>query len=57
MGWKSKLIYPFAKKIASDVRYWSANAVKTQEAIFHNLIDKAKETVFGKDQDFIKIKD
>ena len=57
MGWKSKLIYPFAKKIASDVRYWSANAVKTQEAIFHNLIDKAKETVFGKDHDFSKIKD
>lgn len=56
MGWKSNLIYPFAKKVASDILKWSANAKYTQDEIFQNLISKAKDTVFGKDHDFHQIK-
>ncbi len=56
MGWKSALIYPFAKKIAIDIKKWSANAVQTQEQILLSLVSKAKETNFGKDHSFSTIK-
>lgn len=56
MGWKSKLIYPFAKKIAADIKNWSAHAVESQERIFQELISKAKDTDFGKDHHFHKIR-
>lgn len=55
MGWKSALIYPFAKKITSDIRKWSANAIQTQEQILQSLVNKAKNTSFGKDHSFFEI--
>lgn len=56
MGWKSALIYPFAKKITSDIKKWSANAIYTQEQILQSLVFKAKNTSFGKDHSFSEIK-
>lgn len=56
MGWKSSLIYPFAKRIRRDILNWSAHAVKTQSQILDHLIQKAKYTSFGKDHDFSLIK-
>ena len=56
MGWKSALIYPFAKKITSDIKKWSANAIYTQEQILQSLVFKAKNTSFGKDHSFFEIK-
>ena len=56
MGWKSSLIYPFAKKIRRDIKEWSGYALDTQELILQSLISKAKNTDFGKDHSFSSIK-
>lgn len=49
-----------AKKLAASVRkkidQWTKNPVKTQQKIFENLIQKAKNTQFGKDHQFSEIK-
>ena len=56
MGFKSRLIKPFANKIARDIRRWSLEAPSAQEKIFQQLIMGAKKTAFGKDHHFRKIK-
>jgi hypothetical protein len=56
MGIKSSLSKPYAKYIAKKVKKESANAISLQEKVFLSLIEKAKNTVFGKDHHFEKIK-
>ncbi|HMG16753.1 MAG TPA: GH3 auxin-responsive promoter family protein, partial [Saprospiraceae bacterium] len=56
MGWKSALIYPFARKITADIKKWSANAIQTQDQILKSLVLKAQNTQFGKDHSFSGIK-
>ncbi len=55
MGWKSKLIWPFAKWISQDLKSLKSIAVNKQKKIFHSLIKKAADTQFGKDHHFDKI--
>ena len=55
MGFKSFLIRPFAKKIARDIRRWSSRAEETQLAIFRTLIQKGRQTTFGRDHQFDQI--
>ncbi len=52
MGWKSKLIKPFAKKVAQQVKAWSENPHKFQERVFRSLIQQASSTNFGKNHGF-----
>ena len=52
MGIRSFLIRPFARKIARDIKKWSANALAEQDKILNNLIEVGKTTAFGKDHDF-----
>lgn len=55
MGFRSRIIRPFANKIARDIQRWSAHAVQEQEKIFNRLIEVGKTTAFGKAHGFDQI--
>jgi hypothetical protein len=55
MGFRSRIIKPFAKRIARSIRRWSAQAVQEQEQIFKHLIEVGKNTAFGEDHHFAQI--
>ncbi|MGC1630784.1 MAG: GH3 auxin-responsive promoter family protein [Gelidibacter sp.] len=52
---KSALAKPFALHIRKSVLKWANNPIETQNAVFKNLMDEAKNTQFGKDHDFNNI--
>ena len=56
MGIKASLSKPYAAYLVGKKKKWSANAVQHQQETLLYLIEKAKETAFGKDHDFSKIK-
>ena len=53
---KSILAKGFAKRIYIKTQKWANNPVETQQKVFHELLDGAKHTVFGKDHNFENIK-
>ncbi|RAJ24354.1 GH3 auxin-responsive promoter [Gelidibacter algens] len=53
---KSALAKPFAFFIKRSVLKWANNPIETQDAVFKNLIDEARDTSFGKDHEFSNIK-
>ena len=55
MGLKAYLSYPFAKFVVYKNSKWKKNAVKFQEKIMFELIDRSKQTTFGVDHSFSKI--
>lgn len=46
----------FAKRIRKKINKWASNPIKTQEQVFADLIEKAKNTAFGIDHNFQDIK-
>ena len=56
MAFKSKLLKPLAKFIHYRVTVDAKNAVRDQERILKKIIQKAKDTKFGRDHDFKYIK-
>ncbi len=46
----------FAKRIAKETSKWVNNPIETQEKLFTELIQNAKNTAFGKDHKFADIK-
>ena len=56
MGLKAALSKPFAKYISKKVYKEAARAVELQDATMKMLVDKAKNTAFGKDHNFASIK-
>ncbi len=56
MGFRSFIIRPIARKIASNINRWSANAVAAQENVFRQLLTKGAATAFGRDHGFDRIK-
>ena len=44
-----------AKNIVRRINYWASNPVETQQKVFRQLLSKAKQTSFGKDNNFDKI--
>ncbi len=56
MKFKSIVVKPVAKLIARNIDRWSENAVETQTKILNDLVEKAKNTNFGKDHRFSQIK-
>ncbi|MFH1321537.1 MAG: GH3 auxin-responsive promoter family protein [Bacteroidota bacterium] len=56
MGIKATLSKPFAKYITRNIKKWSLNPIQTQEKVFRQLINSAKNTAFGKDHNFDQIK-
>lgn len=56
MSIKSFAAKIFAKVLHNKTQAWANNPVETQQKVFQDLINKAKDTVFGKDHHFEKIK-
>lgn len=56
MGWKSKLLYPFAYLVHKQIKSWSKTAVSDQRSILAQLIKKAENTQFGRDHNFSEIR-
>ncbi len=46
----------FAKKIHNQTQKWASNPLATQQKVFLDLINQAKDTKFGKDHNFSQIK-
>lgn len=55
MSLKSYAAKIFAKRIAGKTAKWIRDPIGTQERVFHDLIQTAKNTRFGKDHDFAGI--
>ena len=56
MSIKSIAAKIFAKRIHFQTRKWSLKPVETQQKVFEDLIKQARETTFGKEHNFSKIK-
>jgi hypothetical protein len=52
---KALLAKPFAKYIVYKTKKWVSQPAKSQERVFKNLIETARNTAFGKDHHFEKI--
>ena len=57
MSLKSFAAKVFAHYHRRKIDRWAANPIKTQERVLRELINGAKETKFGKDHNFVIIKD
>ena len=56
MGFKSRLLQPIAKYASKQIKRWAAQPIEAQERIFQQLIQKGRQTQFGQDHQFDKIK-
>lgn len=56
MGLKAALSKPFAALVVKGINKWKKNAVAAQKETLTQLVDAAKDTVFGRDHGFDKIK-
>jgi hypothetical protein len=56
MGIRSVLAKPFAAHIAAQTKKWSLAPAQYQQQTFNELIQRAKNTAFGKDHDFQSIR-
>ena len=55
MSIKSLLAKPFAYFTYLSVKKWADKPIKTQDKVFQDLINQAKDTQFGKDHKFSEI--
>lgn len=56
MGWRSFLIKPFARYVSREIDRWSADAVRRQQRTLDMLVSKARNTAFGRDHGFDRIR-
>jgi len=56
MGIRSFLSKPLAAYVAGQQKDWSSKPGESQQKVFHSIISKASETIFGNDHDFKAIK-
>lgn len=56
MGIKASLSKPFANIVVKRTKKWSQNPIQSQEQVFLDLIVSARNTAFGKDHGFAKIR-
>ena len=56
MGFKSFFLRPWANQVSKQIVQWSTNALKEQENIFTQIIQRGSDTQFGTDHDFVNIK-
>ncbi|HEY9559595.1 MAG TPA: GH3 auxin-responsive promoter family protein, partial [Anseongella sp.] len=55
MGIKPALSKVYAAIIAKKIRKWDTDGVSLQHAVFHKLLESARNTSFGKDHGFATI--
>ena len=56
MSIKSFAAKIFAKIVQAQTNSWASRPIETQEKVFQSLIQKAKNTAYGKDHNFASIK-
>lgn len=56
MAWKSKLILPFAKRAAANLRRDAQNASQCQERILQSIVHRARHTQIGQELGFDQIR-
>lgn len=56
MSLRSFFIKLYAKRVNQYINIWKKNQLKDQELIMQSLVQKASKTAFGKDHDFLGIK-
>lgn len=56
MSLKSLLALPFALKVKKGIDKWAVKPIETQERVFQNLISTAVSTEFGRDHNFVSIR-
>lgn len=49
MGWKATLIKPYAHFTSARIKRWALNPLPTQANVLENLLEKGRQTAFGKD--------
>ncbi|VAW25832.1 putative auxin-regulated protein, partial [hydrothermal vent metagenome] len=52
MGFRSILSKPFAKYVVAKQQKWMLNPARHQQAIFDNLMEQGKQTIYGTDHKF-----
>ena len=52
MSFKGLMAKAYAKYVAHKTKQWANNPVETQKRVFLDLLDKAKNTEFGRDHNF-----
>ncbi len=57
MSFKSIAAKIFAKRVVAGIRKWSLQPETTQQRVFRELIERAKNTQFGRDHNFGSITD
>lgn len=55
MGIRSVLSKPLAAYVARQQQKWSSTPEKSQDKVFHHLVSRARDTVFGQDHGFASI--
>lgn len=55
MGIRSILSRPLAAIVDAQTRKWSSRPVETQQAVLQSIVERAKDTVFGKEHGFASI--
>ena len=55
MGLKAALSKPFAAFVVKGIEKWKTNPIAAQQRVFHQLLDSAKHTAFGRDHHFADI--
>jgi hypothetical protein len=55
MSIKSFAAKIFARHIRKKIDKWASNPLETQEKVFKELMEKGKNTAFGKDHGFSEI--
>ncbi|MBL7774371.1 MAG: GH3 auxin-responsive promoter family protein [Saprospiraceae bacterium] len=56
MGFRSALLYPFAQYTARRIRRMAHRALADQDAIRQQLVQRARNTAFGRDHGFARIR-
>jgi hypothetical protein len=56
MGIRAVLSKPLASFVVNDQKKWASKPAESQKKIFRSIINKAKNTVFGKDHGFADIR-
>jgi hypothetical protein len=55
MSIKQRIAKRWAKRAVKTTKKWALRPIKTQEDVLMDLVQKAKNTAFGRDHDFAKI--
>ncbi|MGB0254989.1 MAG: GH3 family domain-containing protein, partial [Flavobacteriaceae bacterium] len=56
MSIKQRIARRWAKRAVKNTKKWAQNPIKAQHDVLISLVDRAKNTAFGRDHNFTSIK-